>query len=72
MIMIATDRKQEQRSRRAAHELGYEVKKSRAQRETLNDRGLFRLIACSTNAIIMGADYDVGLNEIDAWLHEQR
>jgi hypothetical protein len=65
------DKVRENRARRWAGRLGYRLARSRARRLHINDRGAYMLIEEQRNYVVLGADYDADLDEVEAFLRRE-
>jgi hypothetical protein len=64
------DKVHENRLRRKAARLGLALRKSRARRLHLNNRGMYRIVDPYRNFIIAGERFDLSLEEVEAILDD--
>ncbi len=62
----------EARARRQAGAQGLHVTKSRRRNESALDFGSYWLVNTSGNWLVLGGDYGVGLNDVEAYLQDER
>lgn len=65
-IVEPDDKARESRLRRRAKRLGLTLRKSRARRLTLDDRGLYRVV--KEGWIVAGEKFDLTLDDVEALL----
>lgn len=63
-----SDRTTEQRVRRLAKRLGYQIHKSR-QQEHADNFGEFMLVCIDPNCLVLGDRFNASLEEIEAYLN---
>jgi hypothetical protein len=64
------DKVYENRVRRHAARLGYQLRKSRAQRIHLDNHGEYMLVDVHRSAIVMGERFNADLDDIEKYLDE--
>lgn len=70
-VSSAIDTKtRESRARRAAARKGWKLEKSRVRPagEHMNNQGGWRIIDASSNFVVGGANYDLGLDQVESWV----
>jgi hypothetical protein len=68
--IVYDDKVYENRLRRKAARLGLALRKSRARRLHLNDRGGYRIVDPYHNFIVAGERFDLSLEEVEAFLDD--
>lgn len=63
-----SDKARENRLRRWAGRLGYEVRKDRARRWGLHHQGGYMVVWTSRNACVQGSDFECSLDDVESYL----
>lgn len=69
--MVTTERAADTKIRRAAAKLGWEVRKSRARLESIENLGGYMLVEARRNLLIAGDKYQLSATDVAARLAEE-
>ena len=68
---MVSEKTRENRLRRWAGRLGYVLHKDRARAWSLHHQGGYLLVIADINAVARGADYDLSLDDVEAFLADE-